>query len=99
MKTYLLEKRLLKKLITLLSIVFLVCGCSITKSIEDSRSTPITSDRKVETFQEYLWYENPVVLMLHIAVMLAGAIGSGEKTAGKLELSCNKIVGLVSARY
>ncbi len=28
-----------------------------------------------ETFQDYFWYENPVVLLLHIALMLAGAIG------------------------
>ena len=28
-----------------------------------------------ETFQDYFWYKNPVVLLLHIALMLAGAIG------------------------
>jgi len=75
MKTCLPGARPIKKLLMLSSIVFLVCGCSLNGSIEDSQSTSIEEESAVDTFQEYLRYENPVVLKLHIAVMLAGAIG------------------------
>ena len=66
----------LKRLICLISIVFFVCGCSsLSGPIGDSQISVTKGGDSYETFQEYLWYQNPVVLMLFITVMLAGAIG------------------------
>lgn len=75
MNSSLSRKPTLQLLIILLSILFLFCGCSLNISMDDPQSARITSDGAGETFQEYLWYQNPVVLLLHIALMLAGAIG------------------------
>jgi hypothetical protein len=75
MKIFLRGRWRIKKIILLISIALLFCGCSLNKSIEEPRSAPIASNHEVETFQEYFWYKNPVVLMLHVALMLAGAIG------------------------
>ena len=74
MKIFLSSMRLIQKIIILISIILLVSSCSLNKGIGEEQSTPITRETRVETFQEYLWYQNPVVLMLHIAIMLAGAI-------------------------
>jgi uncharacterized protein YceK len=75
MNTSLSRKPSVKSLIILLSILFLVCGCSLNISMDNPKSVEIAGAEAGETFQEYLWYQNPVVLMLHIALMLAGAIG------------------------
>ncbi len=69
------RKPSIKSLIILLSVMFLVSGCSLNISVDAPQSAHVTSAETGETFQEYLWYQNPVVLMLHIALMLAGAIG------------------------
>jgi hypothetical protein len=66
----------IKRLILLISIVIFMCGCSSQNGpINDPLAASINSNDDAKTFQEYLWYQNPVVLLLFIAVMLAGAIG------------------------
>jgi len=75
MKTPLSLRTSLKMLIILLNIVILLYGCSLNISIDDPQSTAIARNSTGETFQEYLWYQNPVVLLLFVALMLAGAIG------------------------
>ncbi len=34
----------------------------------------IASSRSAQSFQEYLWLENPVVLLVHVGLILAGAL-------------------------
>jgi hypothetical protein len=69
------HKASVRSLIILFGIVLVVCGCSLNISMDAPQSAEIANADTRETFQEYLWYQNPVVLMLHIALMLAGAIG------------------------
>jgi len=75
MKIPLFFRAPIKMSIILVSIVFLACGCSLNLSLDDPQFTGVASSNTGETFQEYLWYQNPVVLLLYIALMLAGAIG------------------------
>jgi hypothetical protein len=50
-------------------------GCFFDENLPDLQLKNESDVNTGETFQDYLWYENPMVLMLHIALMLAGAIG------------------------
>ena len=60
----------------LVMIVLLAIGCSPKRLfIEDSLAVSPSSVDDEISFQEYLWYENPVVLMIQIGLMLAGVFG------------------------
>ena len=63
------------RLFLAICIALLMSGCVFNSSRVEPQFDTSASDHVSETFQEYLWYENPVVLMLQIALMLAGAIG------------------------
>ena len=75
MKKNAFQKALIKTCAILLGILFLATGCSVKTDLIDPQTSAITADNATETFQEYLWINNPVVLLLQIALMLAGAIG------------------------
>jgi len=67
-----------RKIITfllLMSAAVLMSGCFADENLADLQLKNELDVNTGETFQDYLWYENPVVLLLHIALMLAGAIG------------------------
>ena len=62
--------------ILLVVIVFLAIGCLPARlSNQGSLAVPSSSIDDEVTFQEYLWYENPVVLIIQIGLMLAGVLG------------------------
>ena len=70
--------RITRKVITFLLLMgaaVLMSGCFTDEDFADLQLKNEVDVNTGETFQDYLWYENPVVLLLHIALMLAGAIG------------------------
>lgn len=45
----------------------------------------LTSDRSLQSFQEYLWLENPVVLLVHVGLILVGALAVSALLPSKEE--------------
>ena len=61
--------------ILLIVLLIMTNGCVPAKNAGDARSISTNQDDSQQTFQEYLWYQNPVVLILQIGLMIAGSIG------------------------
>ena len=45
----------------------------------------IASSRSAQSFQEYLWLENPVVLLVHVGLILTGALAVSALLPSKEE--------------
>jgi hypothetical protein len=60
--------------LVLVSLLFAV-ACSPAQRVAVDEPVISSSTGDLDTFQEYLWFENPVVLIVQIGLMLAGALG------------------------
>jgi len=63
--------------------VFIASSFSYTFSL--SSADVLNSDSESVTFQEYLWLQNPLVLLIHICLILAGAFGVSALLPAKEE--------------
>lgn len=59
----------------LVALFLLTSGYSLIGLAAAKQPTPSMPVDDTITFQEYLWYQNPVVLTIQIGLMLAGALG------------------------
>ena len=59
-----------------LLLIFSICMVSCVGAQHSDESSPLDEQAgDAATFQEYLWQEHPVDLMLQIGLLIAGALG------------------------
>ena len=64
-----------KLLFLILVVVFFLCACAVSES--QYESSDLSQEQPVEegTFQEYLWDQHSLDLMIQIGLLLAGSLG------------------------
>jgi len=69
------RSELLIKLLLIVLLIMMMNACVPADNVEDARSISTNQEGSPQTFQEFLWYQNPIVLILQIGLMIAGSIG------------------------
>lgn len=59
--------------VVLIPVIFLSAS-AFSRPDEVIPEGDMTSGRSSQSFQEYLWQENPVVLLVHVGLILVGAL-------------------------
>jgi preprotein translocase subunit SecY len=78
------SKVLILVCVVLIPIIFLSASAFSRPEIASSQDdTP--SSRSTQSFQEYLWLENPVVLLVHVGLILVGALAVSALLPSKEE--------------
>jgi len=69
------RKRSVIFIFALLILVLLSSACSLDEPIPTSKDEIHNESANVISFQEYLWQEHPLDLIIQIGLLLAGALG------------------------
>lgn len=70
--------------VVLIPVIFLSASAFSRPEIAPSQDDTASS-RSDQSFQEYLWLENPVVLLVHVGLILAGALAVSALLPSKEE--------------
>lgn len=64
-----------KLLFLILVLGFFLCACSVSKSQDESSDLSQERSAEESTFQEYLWGQHSLDLLIQIGLLLAGSLG------------------------
>ena len=69
-----LRGRIFLSVCLFLGLVFLFSASVFSRPEIASSQDDTASSQSAQSFQEYLWLENPVVLLVHVSLILVGAL-------------------------